>query len=87
MASTLEIFVGTTSCKGLKHTERARVVERKVAREQKNEKVAMESITNDASQKKEQSHRFLLALVSNWPGVFDTTLYSNIHYELEQSQT
>ena len=55
---------------------RKRVVERKATKEKKDEKVKMESITSDRSQNKEYLHRFLLALVSKRPTVFNTTLYS-----------
>lgn len=55
---------------------RKRVIERKTNKERKEEKVTVESIRTDDSTSKINSHRFLVALVSKRPNVFDTNLYN-----------
>ncbi len=55
---------------------RKRVIERKTKKDLKEDKVTLESIRSDKSTNKENSHRFLSALVSRRPTVFDTNLYS-----------
>lgn len=57
---------------------RKRVIERKTNKDRKEEKVAMESIKEDNSQCKENSHRFLVALVIKRPTVFNTNLYNKV---------
>ena len=52
------------------------MTERKTKRELKEEKVTLESIRSDESTNKENSHRFLVALVSRRPTVFTTNLYN-----------
>ena len=62
----------------IKKTEahRKRVVEKKTAKQQKDNKITIRHLSEDQSMNKLDSHRLLVALVTKQPGVFDSNVYT-----------
>ena len=62
----------------VKKTEahRKRVVERKAAKQQKDDKITIKCLSEDQSSNKQDSHRLLVAMVTKQPGVFNSSVYN-----------
>ena len=55
---------------------RKRVVERRPAKQQKDDKITIKCLSEDQSSNKQYSHRLLVAIVTKQPGVFNSSVYN-----------
>lgn len=51
-------------------------MEKKAAKQQKDEKITIKCLSEDHSANKQDSHRLLVAMVTKRPGVFNSSVYN-----------